>query len=217
MTMAPGPVPAPTPASHFDTNARRWDENPVFQERGRQMARAIRSGVHLHPGMSALDYGCGTGLLSFPLKDTLGHITLADSSEGMLAVLREKIAAQGVGHMEALRMDLMTDPAPERRYDIIYTAMTLHHIPDTRRILDVFHHLLTPGGTLCVADLDLEDGSFHGPGLEVHPGFDREALADLCLRQGFRDIQFETVFEIVKERNDGTRNYPVFMMRARRD
>jgi SAM-dependent methyltransferase len=56
-------------------------------ERGRQLAEAIRARVPLDPSMHALDYGCGTGLLSFPLRDALGHITLQDSSPGMLAVL----------------------------------------------------------------------------------------------------------------------------------
>ena len=44
--------------------------------------------------MHALDYGCGTGLLSFPLKDELGHITLNDNSAGMLEVVQEKILAR---------------------------------------------------------------------------------------------------------------------------
>ncbi|MBI5936277.1 MAG: class I SAM-dependent methyltransferase [Betaproteobacteria bacterium] len=198
----------------FDSKAREWDDNPVFVERGRKMAEAIRRQVPLNKDMQALDYGCGTGLLSFPLKDMLGHITLKDTSTGMLEVLREKIAAQGVNNMTVRQTDLTAEPLPDERYGLIYSSMTLHHIPDTGHILRVFHDLLNPGGTLCLADLDREDGSFHGLEVDVHHGFDRAALAAQAERAGFADIRFDTVFEIVKESEAGARAYPVFLMTA---
>lgn len=200
----------------FDSKARQWDENPVFVERGRKIAEAIRKQVALTPDMSALDYGCGTGLLSFPLKDALGQITLKDTSTGMLEVLREKIAAQGVANMTVRQTDLTAEPLPDERYDLIYSSMTLHHIPDTDKILQVFHDLLNKGGKLCLADLDKEDGSFHGIEIDVHHGFDRAALAAKAERAGFRNIRFDTVFEIVKDTDGGSRAYPVFLMTAER-
>lgn len=203
-------------ANHFDSKARQWDSNPVFVERAERIAAAIRAEVALNRGMAALDYGCGSGLLSFPLKDELGRITCKDTSAGMLDVLREKIAAQGVTNMTVRQTDLTADPLPDERYDLIYSSMTLHHIPDTAHILRVFHDLLNPGGHLCIADLDQEDGSFHGIEVDVHHGFDRDALAGLASAAGFRDVRFRTVFEIVKEREDGQRAYPVFLMTATR-
>ncbi len=208
--------PTKLDAAHFDSKARQWDDNPVFRERGLKIAEAIRKSVPLNRHMNALDYGCGTGLLSFPLKDKLGAILMADSSGGMLEVVNEKIAAQGVANMTTLQLDLLADPPPAQRFDLIVTAMTLHHVPDTDHILHVFHDLLNPGGHLCVADLDQEDGSFHGPEVDVHHGFDRADLSRRAAQAGFADVQFQTVFSIVKEREDGTRDYPVFLMTARR-
>jgi 2-polyprenyl-3-methyl-5-hydroxy-6-metoxy-1,4-benzoquinol methylase len=166
--------------------------------------------------MIALDYGCGTGLLSFPLKDELGAILMADSSAGMLEVVAEKIAAQGVTNMTPVKLDLLADPLPTQRFDLIVTSMTLHHVPDTDAILAVFHELLNPGGYLCIADLDREDGSFHGIEVDVHHGFDREELHRNTAQAGFADVQFQTVFSIAKEQAGGTRDYPVFLMIARR-
>jgi len=208
--------PTKLDAAHFDSKARQWDDNPVFQERGLKIAQAIRQAVPLNRQMSALDYGCGTGLLSFPLKDELGAILLADSSSGMLDVVSEKIAAQGVTHMTPVKLDLLSDPPPAQRFDLIYTSMTLHHVPDTGHILRIFHDLLQPGGTLCIADLDQEDGSFHGPEIDVHHGFDRADLSRRTEQAGFADVQFQTVFSIAKEHESGTRDYPVFLMTARR-
>ncbi|TCJ15982.1 class I SAM-dependent methyltransferase [Parasulfuritortus cantonensis] len=203
--------------NHFDSKARQWDANPVFRDRAERIAAGIRAEVALTRDMAALDYGCGSGLLSFPFKDEVGRITCKDTSAGMLDVLREKIAEQGVTNMTVRQTDLTADPLPDERYDLIYSSMTLHHIPDTAHILAVFHQLLNPGGHLCIADLDREDGSFHGIEVDVHHGFDRDALAGLARAAGFRDVRFRTVFEIVKERDDGQRAYPVFLMTAGRD
>jgi ubiquinone/menaquinone biosynthesis C-methylase UbiE len=205
------------PAGHFDNKAREWDSNPVFQDRAHKIADAIRAAVPLKPSMTALDYGCGTGLLSFPLKDELGRITLKDTSTGMLDVLREKIAAQGVTNMTVRQTDLTCDPLPDERYDLIYSSMTLHHIPNTEHILEVFHSLLNPGGVLCIADLEEEDGSFHGEGFDVHHGFDRTALAGKTRKAGFDSVDFSNVFEIVKQQENGERAYPVFLMVARKN
>lgn len=201
---------------HFDSKARQWDENPVFVDRARRIADALRSMVPLSTSMSALDYGSGSGLLSFPLKDELGHITLSDTSAGMLEVVREKVAAQNVRNMTAIQADLSATALPDTRFDLIYSSMTLHHIPDTAAILAAFHAHLNPGGWLGIADLDQEDGSFHGIEVDVHRGFDRDALANWTRRAGFKDVAFRTVFEIEKDKPEGKRTYPVFLMVARK-
>lgn len=203
-------------SAHFDSKARQWDENPVFQARADKIAAAIAANVPLTPSMRALDYGSGTGMLSFPLQEQLGHITLKDTSAGMLAVAEEKIAAWGVGNMTTRLMDLTAAPMPDERYDLIYSSMTLHHIQDTDGILKAFHTLLNPGGWLCIADLDREDGSFHGIQVDVHHGFERGTLSEKAKQAGFNDIRFSTVFEIVKQTESGERAYPVFLMLALR-
>jgi len=203
-------------SAHFDSKARQWDENPVFQARADKIAAAMQAAVPLTTTMRALDYGSGTGMLSFPLQDQLGHITLKDTSAGMLQVVEEKIAAWGIANMSTRVMDLTAAPLPEERYDLIYSSMTLHHVPNTGAILGAFHALLNPGGWLCIADLDLEDGSFHGSHVDVHPGFQRDSLALQTAQAGFSEVDFSTVFEIVKETESGARAYPVFLMVARR-
>lgn len=198
----------------FDSKARAWDADPRFIERGRRLAEAIESSVDLHPDMRVLDYGGGTGLLSFPLLGRLGHVTLIDNSAGMLEVVREKVAAQGITSMTPRQGDLSNGILPGERFHLIVSAMTLHHIPDTCAILTAFHRLLTPGGTLCVADLDQEDGSFHGQEVDVHHGFDRAELAVTAHAAGFSAVRFQTVLAIDKETEQGLRRYPVFLMVA---
>ena len=202
--------------SEFDQKAAQWDTKPVNHERAQAVAAGIKSVVPLSPQMTALEYGCGTGLLSLALQPDLGHITLADSSSGMLAVLRDKIATANIKNMLPVQLDLMIDPLPAERYHLIYTVMTLHHILDTDRILHVFHELLKPAGTLCVADLDQEDGTFHTDEFHGHRGFDRAALAVQAQSIGFSALRFSTVFHMPQDIAGVRREFPLFLMVARK-
>jgi ubiquinone/menaquinone biosynthesis C-methylase UbiE len=202
--------------NEFDQKAAQWDAKPVRIERAQAVANGIKAALPISSSMTALEYGCGTGLLSFALQPYLGHITLADSSSGMLAVLREKIAAANIQNMTALALDLMCDPLPAERYQLIYTLMTLHHIPDTNRMLRAFYDLLDTGGHLCVADLDKEDGTFHEDEFHGHLGFDRDALSAQARRAGFQSIQFSTVFHMIKDVQGVRHDYPLFLLVARK-
>jgi ubiquinone/menaquinone biosynthesis C-methylase UbiE len=198
--------------SDFDQKAKDWDIDPMKTDRARAVAHGIRAVLPPRPGLSALEYGCGTGLLSFALQPFPGFMTLADSSAGMLQVLAEKIKAAGVGNMLPLHLDLTIDPVPATRFTVLYTLMTLHHISDTERTLRQFHELLHPGGILCVADLDREDGTFHGPTFTGHKGFVRDELAEQTMAAGFDPPTFSTVFHMSRTTGETTKHYPLFLM-----
>lgn len=201
----------------FDERAKDWDSDPKKVERAQAVAEAIRARILLSPKMNALEYGCGTGLLSFALQQHLGQITLADTSRGMLDVLNKKIVATGVTNMQAVQLDLLSDPLPDERYDLIYSLMVLHHIDDVKRVLSRFHDLLVVGGTLLVADLDKEDGSFHTDGsTDVHLGFDREELRRMAEDASFGNVTFSTAYEIKKPIHHEEKIFPVFLMAARK-
>lgn len=203
--------------TNFDERAKDWDSDPIKVERARVVADAIRNAVPLSPHMKALEYGCGTGLLSFALQPELGSITLADTSQGMLDVLKEKISSAGVSNMHPVRLDLATDPIPTERYDITYSLMTLHHIHDVKNILAKFRDLLISDGYLLVADLDQEDGSFHTDGTtDVHKGFARDELRKMVEDTGFGNVVFSTAYEIKKKIGDEEKTFPVFLMSAQK-
>jgi len=198
----------------FDARAATWDADPQKVARARLVAQAIAARVPDLSSRRVLEYGCGTGLLGFALRPAVASVTLADSSPGMLEEVRRKIAASGFGEMTPLRLDLATDPPPPERFGLVCSLMTLHHVPDTRGLLLGFRELLEPDGALCLADLDAEDGSFHGPGADVHRGFARAELGRVLEGAGFRGAHFETVLEIQKETSAGARSFPVFLVTA---
>jgi ubiquinone/menaquinone biosynthesis C-methylase UbiE len=204
------------PASDFDSRARTWDEDASKRDRAQRVAAAIASNVPSLAGKTVLEYGAGTGLLGLALQPLVAQVTLADSSREMLAVADEKIASRGLRNARTLHLDLTEAPVPELRFDVICTLLTLHHIPDTDAILGAFHRLLSSGGIVCIADLDREDGSFHGPEFTGHKGFDRAELGARLERSGFHDVRFDTVFEVQKATAAGPRAFSVFLALAER-
>lgn len=197
----------------FDEKAAHWDDDPLKSERARRVAEAIRALVPLQHDWRALEYGCGTGLLSFALRAEFASITLADTSQGMIEVLARKIEAAHAENMFPTLIGSSRKTLAGSSFNIVYSLMALHHIPDTAASLRKFHDLLTPGGWLCIADLDKEDGSFHGEGVkDVHKGFDRAELQTQAERAGFSGVKFSTVFTVQKENEE----FPVFLMIASR-
>jgi len=198
--------------NNFDEKAKEWDDNPIHIERSRAIAEAIRKNVSLSVTMKAFEYGCGTGLLSFTLQHDLGSITMADNSDGMLQVLRDKIKEQNAENLVPIKIDLTNDSLPDQKYDLIFTQMTLHHIQDIDAILSTFYKMLNNNGILCIADLDKEDGSFHGKEVhDVHHGFDRDKLADKMRDSGFNNITFSTAYKMSREIDNVAKTFPVFL------
>ena len=107
------------PITDFDARAETWDDANKIQ-RAEEVAAAMRRMVPLSRSMKALEYGAGTGLLSFFLRDALGPITLADSSAGMRAVAERKIAAAKAVYMRVVDLDLMRGAIENggRRYPV---------------------------------------------------------------------------------------------------
>lgn len=205
----------------FDERAREWDDDPRKHRRAVAVAEAIRASGPLPRGARGLELGCGTGLLSFALREVLGpavleHVVLADTSDGMLEVLREKIADAGRDNaFEARRFDIATDPLPFERFDLVYSLMVLHHIPETDAALARSLEVLRPDGVMLVADLAAEDGSFHGPEVDVHHGFDPDELRRRALAAGFEDVRSSIVYELPKTVGEEKRAYPLFLLVAR--
>lgn len=201
--------------NEFDLKAPEWDRNRMHSERAAAVAAAIIQQIPLNNSMTAMEFGAGTGLLSFMLSDHLGSITLVDNSEGMVSVLQEKLAQTGTPSMKIVKADLEHEDFNDERFDLIYSLMVLHHVNDVDKILGKFSFMLRPGGYLAIADLYSEDGSFHGHGFTGHKGFDTGLLAASLERYGFGEVKHSTVFNIEKMTDgNGKKQFGVFLMTA---
>jgi ubiquinone/menaquinone biosynthesis C-methylase UbiE len=204
----------------FDQEAASWDDKPARVQLARGVGEAIMREAAPKSDMTVLDYGCGTGLLGLYLLPHVAGVTGADNSSGMLEVLQGKIVRGGLEHMKTLRLDLEHDPVPGDRYDLIVTSMTLHHLADVEKTLRGFRRLLRPRGTLCLADLDTEPGTFHTAAAAVsvhHHGFDRQKLKKLLTKVGFATAKDTTAVSFTKSVEvGGEAAFSIFLITAQR-
>jgi len=202
--------------NEFDIKAKEWDDNPERHERTEAIAGAIiKSGILRHD-MNAMEFGTGTGMLSFLLSDRVKEIIMVDTSAGMIEKAIEKTKLRNTENLFPILLDLENERYNGISPDFIFSQMVLHHIPDTKSILNRFHDLLNSGGYLAIADLYAEDGSFHGEGANVHKGFDTATLEKELESIGFHNIQTSECYRIKKIAGNTAEEYPVFLMIARK-
>jgi tRNA (cmo5U34)-methyltransferase len=196
----------------FDARAREWDKDKMHMDRSVAIAGELEKMIPLKASMKALEYGAGTGILSFLLKDHFEEITLMDSSKEMIKVCEEKAEYHKLKHIKPFWFDLEHSEYAGK-FDIIYNQMVFHHVTSVDAIIKKFYALLNPGGYLAIADLFSEDGSFHGPGVDVHLGFDPAGLARSLKKTGFKNANYKNAFTI--KRDNGI-EYPVFLLVAQK-
>jgi tRNA (cmo5U34)-methyltransferase len=196
----------------FDARAHEWDKDKMHMERSVAIAAELVKMIPLLSSMKALEYGAGTGILSFLLKDRFSEITLMDSSSEMIKVCEEKVEYHHANHIKPVWFDLEHNEYAST-FDIIYNQMVLHHVNNFEVVLHKFYNLLNTGGYLAIADLFTEDGSFHGPEVKVHHGFDPKKIAEILKKDGFKNVEYKTCFKV--KRQSGIM-YPVFLLVAKK-
>ena len=201
----------------FDSVAAAWDQEPRRVKLAQEVVDAMRRELPLAPDMEAVDFGCGSGLITLGLHPFVGRITGADSSQGMLDVLSGKLQEQGINNVATQLLDLEQQRLAAS-YDLIVSSMTLHHVQDVPALIASLVLSLKPGGWLALADLESEDGSFHDDPTGIfHDGFAREFLAGQFSKSGLTDVRTVSAATIEKKDANGVvRVYPVFLCVGRK-
>jgi ubiquinone/menaquinone biosynthesis C-methylase UbiE len=199
--------------NHFDKEAQNWDNNLSHIRRTEAIANEILKLVSTNKNLKALEFGAGTGLLSFALKDHFSEIVLMDSSIGMIRAIVEKLALNGINHLRPVFFNLEKDDYNDKTFDFIFSQMALHHVDDIEKLISKFNKLLNAGGAIAIADLFTEDGSFHDFDFTGHKGFDPDYLVEIMRKSGFNEIIYNTCHIIHKiDSNDQVREYPLFLL-----
>lgn len=197
----------------FNKEAMTWDDQKR-EKRGVIIAEEIGKSIGAERLESGLEFGCGTGLISFQLKERFEHISLVDTSEGMIHVVNEKIKTTKVTNMKTYLGDMAKEEVLSGAFDVIYTSMALHHVPDIEAILKSLSNRLKPGGKLCIVDLVEEDGSFHKSeeGFDGHNGFNLEKLRGMMETEGLKHISHKVFYKDTKKVDEKDVEYSLFLM-----
>jgi len=198
-------------ADLFAHKSKNWDMNSKRVKNAQSIAELIVKNIKLDKSMELMDFGAGTGLLSFFVAPFVRKIVAVDNSPSMLLEFKNK-CDEFRCETEIVEKDLSVETLP-RKFDGIISSMTIHHLKDTLDLFEKFHEMLNEGGFIAIADLDTEDGSFHSDNTGVyHHGFDRELLQAIAEEAGFKDVKFDTASTIKKPH----REFTVFLLTARK-
>ncbi|MGE5619108.1 MAG: class I SAM-dependent methyltransferase [Sphingomonadaceae bacterium] len=162
---ARGAVPPAMPsAAVYEWGARRFFGG-LYDRIAREVATALPRGT-------ALDVGCGPGLLDVRLAHLAPelYVTGVDLNPDMVERARANAAAAGVlGRVQFQVADVVDLPFPDERFDLVFSTFSLHHWADARRGLAEIYRVLKRGGSARIYDIPdwLQRLTHHGPGLSL--------------------------------------------------
>ncbi len=192
---------------YFEGKANDYDKEVARGKNISNIAQLILREGNYHKNMSIMDFGSGTGLLLSEIAPSVGKITAIDISKSMNEVLestRRSIDCE----LEIVEMDLSKETL-NKQFDGIISSMTIHHVKNLDKIFEKFYNMLHKNGTIALADLDTEDGSFHKVNTGVHHlGFDRDEFIKIAKSVGFKNLKTQTVGLVEKPYG----KYSVFLL-----
>jgi 2-polyprenyl-6-hydroxyphenyl methylase/3-demethylubiquinone-9 3-methyltransferase len=165
---------APDEIAHFSQQAKDW-WNPEGPFRPLHRLNPVRLGyvrdqacAHFNlsakgrqalKGLSALDVGCGGGLVAEPLARMGAKVTGLDASQEAIETARRH------GRMMGLAVDYRVGSVEElakgkQRYDLITALEIIEHVADMDSFLGALTKLLKPGGLLVMSTLNRTPKSF---------------------------------------------------------
>ena len=178
----------------FDSIANSYD-NPERTRIAMVASDAIKEYLGDTRSKSAIDFGCGTGLVGMNLVNEFESLLFMDTSENMLDIVKKKITDVGALNARTLCFDFESSSQPDLRADYIFMAQVLLHIQDYEAVLAKLHAVLNDAGHLLIVDFNKNDKVVSEL---VHNGFDQEQLKALMLKIGFKDIRSKTIYSGTK-------------------
>lgn len=197
----------------FDNQAKTWDI-PERIERANKLAKIIETEIEkLGISGNAMEFGCGTGLLSFFLREKFDNITMVDTSRGMINVLTQKINEAEVKNMHPLCIDILEEKI-NLEFDFIFSSLVLHHVEDIDGIIVKFNDLLLDSGKLLIIDLEEDNGEFHlaEKDFKGHNGFNKSEFAEKMIKSGFKNVYANTIYKDIKNRKGKEIEYSLFLV-----
>jgi ubiquinone/menaquinone biosynthesis C-methylase UbiE len=200
---------------NFDLYAKNWDTESRI-ERAKAIANEIRTHILDSNEKTAIEFGCGTGLVGFQLVEHFSSVTFIDISDGMIEQVKQKLSELNIQTASARCCDIMTSVPSDLSVDYIFSSLVLHHIIDTKNLFNQLYKLLNFGGHLLIVDLDIDDGSYHAdyPDFDGHNGFDHLSLTNLSKEVGFSKVNIHTFYRSKKVFNGKENPYSLFILDA---
>jgi 2-polyprenyl-6-hydroxyphenyl methylase/3-demethylubiquinone-9 3-methyltransferase len=149
-------------AAHFGGMAADWWDpkgksamlhklNPVRLAYVRDMIdmhwQADEHGFKPLAGKTALDVGCGAGLLAEPLARLGATVTAVDAAPELIAVATDHAAGQGL----AIDYRAVGVESVDGKFDLVTSMEVIEHVADPQSFIDDLAARLAPGGLMILS------------------------------------------------------------------
>jgi putative AdoMet-dependent methyltransferase len=197
---------------YFQHKANDYEQDENRVNNVDNIANSILKYTKFDKSMHIMDFGSGTGLLLEKIAPFVDKITAVDISNSMNKKLDEKRNNLGC-KLEIIEIDLSKNKLHEK-FDAIISSMTMHHIKDIPMMFKDFYDILNDNGTIAIADLDKEDGTFHTDDTGVfHFGFDRNMFLNTAKEAGFKNLKITTASTAQKPYG----KFPIFLLTGHKE
>lgn len=175
----------------FETIANKYDT--VDRERiAKIIATTIREKLQSKSStQTAIDYGCGTGLVGMNLLDAFNNILFVDASKNMINIVEKKLQKNVHLNAKTVCLDVENQSTQALKADIVFIVQVLLHVENTALFLDNLYQTLPPNGQLIIVDFDYNE---HVISDKVHNGFKQNELTQTLHKSGFENIKRETFY-----------------------
>jgi len=152
------------------------------------------AGTEITPESRVLDIGSGPGTLAIPFAKRVSHVTVVEPAEGMLSVLREKMAEECVDNIDVVQKrweDVNVADDLDPPYDVVIASFSLG-MPDIRAAIEKMIAAAATGGHIYLYhfagethwDRDCRDLWPRLHGKEYTPGPKSDVLYNVLYQMG---------------------------------
>lgn len=173
----------------WDDYADGWDSNDAVIDYANKAHETLITSIN-PAGLTVLDFGCGTGLLTEKLASVAHSIVALDTSTKMLAILDNKTLNNVTTfHGELTQAAIESEPSLQQKFDLIVASSALAFVPDYVATAKLLASQLAADGTLVQWDW-LKAESAEGV------GFSKEQIEVAMQSAGLKDIKVSVPFSL---------------------
>jgi len=159
--------------------AASWYE-ACWQEQLKPSQDLLLEMAAIQPGERVLDIACGTGLVSFRVREMTGDhgfVLGTDISEKMVDLAAGIVKKKNIPAISFSRMDAELLEVPDASYDAALCALGLMYVPDPQQAMREMYRSLKPGGRAVAAVWGKRD---HCGWADIFDIVDQRVKSEVC-------------------------------------
>ena len=164
-----------------------------------------------HGPLDVMEFGSGICLSSVNLKKKISEGLMVESASKMIKELEQKLVDQNITNIQTYTGDILESDF-DRKFDIIYSSMVMHHIKDFQSVIKKLVSYLKTNGKLIIVDLLPDNGEFHREheNFEGHHGFTINEMVSALTEAGLKEVSGRKFYSSYKPVENKKHPYSLF-------